>query len=673
MEGRESISTIQHPWRRVFLLCSAYTFLLYWLLSTYGITISSLAIIPALLASLYAGRKHGIVTAGFVILMNAIVLIYWNIESHRTDLISLLPSTMAVISITFVAGWLTRVRETLQLTYQKRLILERNCEEIINSAPNPIITLSAEGIVDVYNQEAEQLFGIPYEEISGQCIQHLSDALWQQFKKRVETISATSAVKHREVLVEELILTRADGHTLPVEFTISEQHHKESRRFTLVARDLTERKRTEAAVDRLQYYDSLTGVANRAKFNVICQRLIAESTPFTIFLLNINGFKRVNDSLGHFSGDQLLKRVVERLAGRLRTTDHLFRLGGDEFLLLFPELADTSTAATLANRLLAVFSTPFVELVQKPYLTTGLGVCVFPLHGQSTEELLRNANTALSRAKLSRLSDFQVYSPNMKEDLAEHLSLATALLNAVERNELTLEYQPQFSGQNGKLTGVEALLRWHSPELGAVSPARFVPVAESNGLIVPLGEWVLRMACMQLKRWENVIPTDFCVAINLSALQFNHPDLASMIAQVLTETGVNPKHIELEITESMAIMDVEKAIVMMNKLRSLGLKLAIDDFGTGHSSLLSLKRYPLDRLKLDKSLVQDLGMDPSAAAVTSAIITLAHGMGLEAIAEGVERVEQQNSLREQGCNYLQGFLLGRPVPATVVEKLLQPN
>jgi len=670
MEGRDLPLKWRFSWISAGILCSLYIIVLGLFLKPYGLVVGSLATLPVLFVSVNFGRVQGFLVACILLVANLLLLRPQYASSLAETLRIGLPGSLALLAVSVVAGWLSELHQSLRKATLLQSRLEHNFEQIINSAPDPILTLSESGVVDVYNQAAEHLFGRPYSEVSGQNIQIISPVLLQLFRERVESSGLNRSSLNRTILHPELVLSRSDGHQLPIEFSLSEHHRDGARQFTLVARDLTERKRSEAEVDRLQHYDPMTGAPNRVKFSLMCERFIVDKHPFALFLLDLNGFKAVNDSVGHDAGNTLLKKVVERLSLRLRSSDQLFRLGGDEFLLLLPDLVEFSTASSLARRLLSTFATPFTELGQELYLTAGLGICLYPGHGESIEELYKNAETAMYEAKQNRTSDFRFFSPEMSRDAAEQLRLASALHRAVERNEMTLVYQPQFRGANGVLTGVEALLRWHHPELGSVSPARFVPVAESNGLIVALGEWVFRMACMQLKRWEENLTQDFCVAINLSALQFNAPDLVEMIHQVLKETGVNPQHIELEITESVAVTDVERAVGMMKRLRELGLKLAMDDFGTGYSSLSSLRRFPIDRLKLDRSLVQDIAHDPSAAAVTSAIITLAHGMGMEAIAEGIEFPEQNQALIAQGCNYMQGFLLGKPMPSTGVDLLL---
>ncbi len=372
--------------------------------------------------------------------------------------------------------------------------------------------------------------------------------------------------------------------------------------------------------------------------------------------IDLDHFKNINDSLGHDVGDELLKQVAERMAHCLRRTDTLARLGGDEFVVLLPEIGSENEAAFVAEKLLESFTDKFNVADFQLSITPSLGISVYPDDGQDARELLRNADVAMYRAKKDGRNMFQFYRPEMMEHITERLQMEMQLRHAISRQELFVQYQPQISLETGEIAGMEALLRWQNPTLGLVSPNRFIPVAEESGLIVEIGEWVLRQACMQGRIWlaqgYELVP----IAVNVSGIQFKRGQFLEKLRLILAETQLPPHLLEIEITESV-LMDLgESGLEILHVLKDLGVCLALDDFGTGYSSLSRLKTFPLDFIKIDQSFVRDIDSDPNDAAIVRAVLSMAHEMDLKAIAEGVEKATQLEFLRQLACERYQGYL-----------------
>ncbi len=439
-------------------------------------------------------------------------------------------------------------------------------------------------------------------------------------------------------------------------------------------RDITERKQVEDRIKYLAYHDILTGLPNRALLEERLTRALIRARrgkrSLAVMLINLDRFKFVNDAVGHAMGDQLLQKVAERLAGLVRQGDTIARVGSDEFGLLMPQISEPEDAPRAAERILEGLRRPWGLAAHEFHVTGGIGIAMYPSDGEDAETLLRNADTAMYRAKEQGGDSFQVFAPSMNAHLLARVGLESDLRRALEREEFVLHYQPQVNIHTHQIVGVEALVRWQHPDRGLVPPDEFIPLAEETGLIVPLGEWVLRTACAQNRAWQGQGLPSVRVAVNLSARQFHQLNLAEMVAAVLKEMDLEPQWLELEITESTAMRDVDFTIKMLNTFREMGVHVSIDDFGTGYSSLSYLRRFPIDAVKIDRSFVRDVTVDPDDAAIVSAVIGLAHSMNLRAIAEGVETEQQLAFLREQQCHEAQGYLFSRPVPAEAFEKIL---
>jgi diguanylate cyclase (GGDEF)-like protein len=378
--------------------------------------------------------------------------------------------------------------------------------------------------------------------------------------------------------------------------------------------------------------------------------------------LDVDRLKIINDTLGHAAGDQLLRAISERLLNITRDTDTVARVGGDEFILLMPGGARSPGAATIGAKILDAFRRPFNLEGREVHASPSIGIAVYPDDGDDGNALLRNADAAMYKAK-RQSNGFQLYTPSLNNETSERMLLENDLRHALERDELLLYYQPQVEVGTGRIFGVEALIRWQHPRLGLILPDRFIGLAEETGLIVPIGEWVLRQACEQGRAWHDSGIANLTIAVNISVRQFLQPDLAGVIGRVLARSGLPARCLELEITESTAMEDLEASGQILRALQDMGVRIAIDDFGTGHSSLSYLKNFPIQTLKIDRSFVKDIPADANDAAIASAAIAMAHSLGLAVIAEGVETVEQLEFLRERACDAFQGYLISRPLPA----------
>ena len=440
-------------------------------------------------------------------------------------------------------------------------------------------------------------------------------------------------------------------------------------------KEITERKRAEETIKHQAYYDELTGLPNRRLFEDQLDRALAQARRkhhrLVVMFLDLDQFKTVNDTVGHNLGDELLRSAGKRLTNLLRDGDTVARMGGDEFTILLPEVDREEAILDVARRILDSFRQPWTLGRSEFVVTASIGIAVCPNDGHDGEALLKNADMAMYRAKDQGRDNFQLYSPAMNAEVAARLELEKELRRALRNEEFVVYYQPQQDIRTGQIIGVEALVRWQHPERGLVLPGAFIAVAEESDLIVPLGEWVLRTACTQAKAWQDAGLPPLRMAVNFSARQFQHGSPIETFASVLTDTGLDPRYLELEITERVAMSDVGLAMKTLGDLRDLGVRIALDDFGIGHSSLAYLKRFPIDSLKIDQSFIRDLTTDPDSKAIAATIIAMAHNLNHIVIAEGVETEEQLAFLREHECDEFQGYLLSRPVPADELLEILR--
>jgi diguanylate cyclase (GGDEF)-like protein len=428
-----------------------------------------------------------------------------------------------------------------------------------------------------------------------------------------------------------------------------------------------------AMIQKMATHDALTGLPNRALFNETLVHAIGQAQrhrrALALFFLDMDRFKNINDTLGHVIGDRVLQEAGRRLTEAVRASDMVARLGGDEFVLLVEDFVDSADLSDIAVKILAAFGPTMEVDGQELALSASVGICTFPEDGSDAQTLLSNADIAMYRAKDQGRNRHCFYSAELNKLSQERLALEAALRHALARDEIEIHYQPKIEFGGGRVTGVEALIRWRHPQLGLLLPDRFVPLAEETGLIVPIGYWTLRRVCERVCRWKEQ-GMSLSVAVNLSASQFHQPELVKELAAILWSTGAPAQHLELEITETMVMKDPERAVVVMEQLRAMGVRLSIDDFGTGHSSLGYLKRFPIDRLKVDRSFVRELAHNGDDVAITRAVIALAHSLKMTVVAEGVEDQRQFDILREQGCDEFQGYYCRPPLPEAELMRFL---
>ena len=447
-----------------------------------------------------------------------------------------------------------------------------------------------------------------------------------------------------------------------------------ARLYNAAQQELTERKRIEEILRYLAYHDSLTDLPNRSLFNdrlsIALSQAQRHSNKLAVLFLDLDYFKQVNDTLGHDMGDQFLKGIANRLSSLLRKGDTIARIGGDEFTILLQSINRTEDAGKVAQKIIDTMKEPWTLGNHEFHITTSIGIAIYPSDGENIESLLKNADAAMYQAKMMGRNNFQYYTPAMNAMALQRLELETNLRRALDRDEFIIYYQPLVEITTARINGMEALIRWQHPQWGLISPNDFIPLAEDTGLIVLLGEWVLRTACAQNKAWQDAGYPPMRINVNLSSRQFQQTNLVQRIATILQDTQLNPKWLGLEITESVAMKDVEFTGKMLFELRKMGITIAIDDFGTGYSSLSYLKRLPIDMIKIDRSFIRDISQDSDDASIVSTIIGLAQNLKMRVTAEGVETREQLRFLQEHHCHEMQGYLFSRPLPIGELDSLL---
>jgi diguanylate cyclase (GGDEF)-like protein/PAS domain S-box-containing protein len=474
----------------------------------------------------------------------------------------------------------------------------------------------------------------------------------------------------------EMIGKRKDGGLYSAEQTITPIKDRQGRitHMVTVREDISAHKAAEERIHYLANFDTLTGLPNRRLFSEKMTSSIKQAQELgrmmAVFLIDLASFNRVNDTLGHEIGDRILIEIVRRLKGVVADSGIFARIGGDEFAISLNDIMNEDEATRLGKTLVAAIADPFTIDKNEVIIGSHIGVALYPPDGTSADELLRNADMAMYQAVRRGQDEVCLFSSSMDVAARERLAIERDLRHAVSGNEMFLLYQPQIEAKSKRIVGFEALIRWNHPEHGVLSPDRFIPAAEETGLILPIGEWVLREACQFARRLRERGEKDIIIAVNLSAVQFASHDLVEMVERILEECGIDSSAIELELTESTVMRDAEAATSMLNRLNRIGVGLAIDDFGTGHSSLNYLNLFPVGKIKIDKSFVQDIEINISAADLARAIIHLGHTMQFKIVSEGVETEAQYKHLREEGCGIIQGFLFSRPIPADEAARML---
>jgi diguanylate cyclase (GGDEF)-like protein/PAS domain S-box-containing protein len=531
-----------------------------------------------------------------------------------------------------------------------------------------------DGTVHYWNRASERFYGYSAEEAIGRNMLELT--IPPEMREEVKGAMVSMATTGQGLPASELRLRHKNGTGVDVysSHVILQKPGCAPELFCLDI-DITERKHYERRLEHLSTHDDLTGLANR---NLLFDRL-AQSLHYAhrsgrvvaVLLIDLDRFKVVNDSLGHDFGDQLLCAVARRLQQNVREADTVARMGGDEFVVLLAEVAEAEDVGLVARKILDNLGMPYLIGHREIIITASLGISLYPKDSDSGAMLIRNADIAMYRSKRDDRSNFCFYAAEMNKHIQETLEIEGELRHALERKEFCLHYQPKVDLLSGRVIGSEALVRWRHPQRGMVSPADFIPLAEETGLIVPIGAWVLREACQQARAWQEMGLPALGVAVNLSARQFRRGDLPQVVEGILSETGLDPGLLELEITESMVMGDPAGAEETMRTFKEMGVRLSLDDFGTGYSSLNYLRRFPVDSLKIDRSFINDVVTDPSGASVVASIIDIAHNLGLTAVAEGVETLEQLKFLAGCDCNMFQGYLFSKPLPAGEFADLLR--
>jgi len=464
---------------------------------------------------------------------------------------------------------------------------------------------------------------------------------------------------------------RHDGLTFPQEISISAI---QGGGLVCVVRDITERTYAEEQIKHLAYHDALSGLPNRLLFKdrltVAISHAQRDRAKLAVLFLDLDRFKVINDSLGHNIGDQLLQAVAARVQSCVRESDTVARLGGDEFTILLGHLPHGEDAALVAQKIIDAVRYPFHIEGREFFMTTSIGISLYPDDGIDAETLIKNADTAMYQAKEQGRDNYQLFNAFINAKALQRIALEHGLRKALANQELAVYYQPIFDFRTGRISGMEALLRWNHPTLGMIPPAVFIPLAEAIGVMIPIGTWALRTACAQAKAWQDAGFRMLSLAVNLSVCQLQQPDLLQRVREVIEETGLPARMLELEITESSAMQNPENSVRTLYELKKLGVRISLDDFGTGHSSLSYLKRFPIDTLKIDQSFVHDITHDPDTAAIVTAIIAMAHSLRLKVIAEGVEFTEQSTFLKRYSCDQMQGYLIKAPVPVDRFTDLL---
>ncbi len=559
-----------------------------------------------------------------------------------------------------VLGWFYDITARKQLEDQQQLaaaVFENSQEAILITDPkNRIISVNA-AFTRVTGYAAEAMIGqSPSILSSGRHDQKFYDNLYREL--------ATNDYWQGEIWDK-----RYNGEVYPKWLSISviKDEKGEVKNYVAIFSDISERKHAQEKIEYLAQHDPLTGLPNRLllhdRFDHAVTIADREKTGMAMLFLDLDNFKQINDSLGHEAGDKLLIHIAERLKECIREIDTVCRQGGDEFIILLHEIDDINAISRIAQKILDVIAQPYELEANVVSTSFSIGISLFPNDGKSFAMLQKKADTAMYHAKESGRNAYRFFTEKMNIDTLERFQLLNQLRDAIQKQEFILYYQPQIDIKTGHITGVEALIRWQHSKLGIINPVRFIPLAEESGLIIPIGEWVLQQACRQAKSWHESGLPKITVAVNLSSLQFKRGDIFETVCQALTNSGLEPQYLELELTETILLHDIEETMAVIQKLKYLGVKLSIDDFGTGYSSMSYLKQLKVDKLKIDQSFVSDLVDDSEDAAIVKAIIQLGESLQLNVIAEGVETKRQLEFLKSNGCNEAQGYYFSRPVTA----------
>lgn len=537
---------------------------------------------------------------------------------------------------------------------------------LVEMSPD-IIAVYSRGRIDYINEAGCKLFGASNQkELIGKPPSKLIHPnILREIKDNELDLDDSKSMMRFEFQANRL-----NGESIEVEMTTMQIFYEGRAATQIVGRDISDRKRAEHTIQHMAYYDVLTGLPNRNKFRKHLNEVLSQSTDqkHAILFLDLDRFKIINDSKGHTVGDQLLQSVAKRIESAINNKGMVSRQGGDEFIILL-ENKDTEKVIEVAKNILREFATPFDVDHLEFFVTPSIGISMYPADGEDEETLIKNADTAMYLAKERGKNNYQFYSSKLAELAAQKMDIEKWLRRALEKNELKINYQPQIDLETNEIIGVEALLRWHHPEKGIIAPADFIPLAEETGLIVPIGMWVLKEVCLQNKKWQEEGIKPIPIAVNISVRQIQDEEFIESVTRILDEVGLNPNLLDLEITESI-MQDIEKSTNVLNQLKKMGMKISIDDFGTGYSSLSYLKHLPIDSIKIDKSFVDDIINHSTKGEMVKTIIDMGHNLNFNVIAEGIEKKEQVEFLKQNQCNIGQGYFYSKPIPVNDLEKLL---
>jgi diguanylate cyclase (GGDEF)-like protein/PAS domain S-box-containing protein len=563
---------------------------------------------------------------------------------------------------------ITNYKNNLELMVTERTDQLRQSEEkyrtILENIEDGYYEVDLDGNFTFFNDSMCLLLGYSKEEMMGMNNRQYTDKenakkLFQDFNKVYKTGNSTNELAWQ--------IIRKDGTKRFLESSISLQKDSSDKPtgFRGIVRDVTERKRAEERIQYLATHDALTGLPNRLMFGQLINHAIQAARRYqrqlAVFFIDLDRFKAINDSLGHEAGDQLLQEIAKRFKKSLRAVDVVGRLGGDEFIMLIEEMDELSQIENVAHKILSTAIQPIVLLGEECRVTASIGISIYPRDGEDEQALMKNADMAMYVAKEEGKNNYQFYSKDIQSKSNKRFSIETNLRRALERNELSLEYQAKVDFKTGAITGVEALLRWDNPYLGSVTPMQFIPVAEETGLIVPIGRWVMKTACAQNVAWQRQGLPPVCMAVNLSLHQLMDDNLLKDIKAALVDSGMAPNLLELEITESMVMQNPARLTGVLTNIKKLGVRLAIDDFGTSYYSLTQLRNFPIDTIKLDKSFIRNLPQDSKDKAITEAIIAMGKTLSLTVVTEGMETQAQKDFLQDHICDEMQGFYFSKPV------------
>ncbi len=543
---------------------------------------------------------------------------------------------------------------------------EENLQLVMDAVADGIVTVNTEGNIEMANASIEHMFGTNaatlIDQHIGILIPAFADAVPHQFIKNILLDDADFGLEN----APEMTGRCSDGSDLPVEVVFTESTAAGQHRYIGVIRDITARKNYENRLRAMATRDELTGLANR---NLLSERLTEamrrvdqDGGELALIYVDLDQFQNINDAFGHEVGDEIIVMTSRRIQSCAREADSIARSGGDEFHILMPDITGEDEAILFADKLLVALSSQYVIDGREIFSSASIGVCTYPQHARTISELMRNVDTAANNAKRDGRNNCKIYTPRMSEVVHRRVEIGHQLRRALENDELTLHYQAKVDLSTQRIIGAEALLRWSNDKLGFVSPEEFIPIAEETGLIVPIGEWVLRTACREAALWHSFDAKPVQVAVNLSALQFSHGDLVARTISSLKDSGLDPRNLDLELTESLLVERPDETIITLNRLKDLGISISMDDFGTGYSSLSYLTRFPLDSLKVDRAFVTDLPDDRDAVVVVRAIVGMAKQLDLHIVAEGIETSRQMEFLHGLGCHTGQGYLFSKPIP-----------